>query len=153
MKLQHKKLILQQLDSTLKHFQPLKTIRPPERGWIRAIRIALGMNGKQFAKRLKVSAARVTYLEQDEVAGSATIKMMQQAARALNCEFVYGIVPQKDLFDIVKKQAIDVAKNRMARTSHTMLLEKQELKNNEQKEILDNMITDITETLPKSLWN
>ncbi|MDP8299200.1 MAG: mobile mystery protein A [Candidatus Tantalella remota] len=153
MKLQHKKLVLQQLDSTLKRFQPLKAINPPERGWLRAIRTALGMNGKQFAKRLGVSAPRVTYLEQDEIAGSATIKMMQQAARALNCKFVYGIVPQKSLFDIIKKQAIDVAKNRIARTSHTMLLEKQELTINDQKKILKNMIVDITETLPKSLWD
>ena len=55
MKAKHKKLARDQLDETLNRFGPLKAIASPGKGWIRAIRDALGMTGEQLAKRLKVS--------------------------------------------------------------------------------------------------
>jgi hypothetical protein len=38
MKAFQKKLIIEQLSSTLNRFKILKTIIPPQKGWIRAIR-------------------------------------------------------------------------------------------------------------------
>ena len=52
MKTKYKKLLREQLDATLKRFEPFKTVVPPQKGWIRAIRDALGMTGEQLSDRL-----------------------------------------------------------------------------------------------------
>ncbi len=46
------KLIREQLEKTLRKFEPLGNTTPPAKGWIRAIRDALGINGRQLADRL-----------------------------------------------------------------------------------------------------
>jgi len=63
-------------------------------GWIRAVRIQRDMLAKQLAKKMHVSAARISVLEKDEQRGAVTLKMMQKAAEALDCTFVYAFVPK-----------------------------------------------------------
>lgn len=72
----------------------LKGLPTTGEGWIRAIRNQRGMQGKQLAKIMKVSAARISVLERDEQRGAVTLKMMQRAADALDCDFVYAFVPR-----------------------------------------------------------
>jgi|GEM_PF-2818911 len=66
----------------------------PADGWIRAERRRQNLQGKQLAKRMQVSPARISVLEKDEKRGAVTLKMMQKAAEALDCRFVYALVPQ-----------------------------------------------------------
>jgi predicted DNA-binding mobile mystery protein A len=153
MKASRQKLIIEQLSTTLNRFKILKTIIPPPKGWIRAVRDALGINGRQFAQRLGVNKSRITRLEHDEVAGNVTLKTMQRAAEALDCVFVYGLVPQTSLQDTIKKQAKLVAKRRMTRVSHTMLLEDQGLSEKEKKKAFDTAVDELIQTMPKSLWD
>jgi transcriptional regulator with XRE-family HTH domain len=65
-----------------------------ESNWIRRMRIKQGLKGFQLAKRLNVSAARVSVLEKDEARGAVTLKMMERAARAMGCRFEYRIVKE-----------------------------------------------------------
>jgi len=80
---------MQRVSSALKH------IRRPERGWIRAIRDALGINGPQLARRLGVSKQRISVLEKAEIEGGASLNSIRQAADALNCDLVYALVPRE----------------------------------------------------------
>ncbi len=153
MKAKHKNLAREQLDETLKQFLPLKAIVPPRKGWIRAIRDALGMTGEQLAKRLHSNKQRVSRIEQDEKLGNITLKTLRNVAEALNCEFVYGFVPRQTLEKTVRNQAISVAKKRMSRSDQMMRLEKQELSEDEKEKALESMITDIINTMPRSLWD
>jgi predicted DNA-binding mobile mystery protein A len=66
----------------------------PADGWIRAERTRQNLQGKQLAKRMQVSPARISVLEKDEKRGAVTLKMMQRAAEALDCRFVYALVPK-----------------------------------------------------------
>jgi DNA-binding transcriptional regulator YiaG len=59
MKSKHKQIARRQLDTTLAKFSEMKRMQPPAKGWIRAVREALGMSGKQLAGRLQVSQPRV----------------------------------------------------------------------------------------------
>lgn len=59
----------QPLDKNLAGLKATDT-QVPVKGWIRAIREALGMSGRQLAQRLKVSQPRIPRLEQDELTGS-----------------------------------------------------------------------------------
>ena len=147
------KLIRDQLDTTLKHFKSVVTIRQPPKGWIRAVRDALGMNGRQFANRLCVNPSRVTEMEQGEISGSLTLKSMRKAAEALDCIFVYGLVPRDNLEIIVKAQVTKVARERFDRTSHTMALEDQELTSKEKRKALKELEDELIRNMPKYLWD
>ncbi len=147
------KLIREQLDATLKHFKAIVPISQPHKGWIRAVRNALGMNGRQFARRLSVNPSRVTEMEQGEIAGSLTLKSLRKAAESLDCVFVYGLVPRDSLESIVKKQVSKVAKERFDRTSHSMALEDQALSSKEKRIALNELEGELIRNMPKYLWN
>ena len=153
MKAKLKNLAREQLDETLHQFLSLKAVVPPRKGWIRAIRDALGMTGEQLAKRLNSNKQRVSRIEQDEKLGKVTINTLRNVAEALDCEFVYGFVPRQSLEKTVRNQARSVAKKRMSRSDQMMRLEKQELSEYEKEKVLKKMITDITTTMPRSLWD
>ena len=70
-----------------------------QRCWLRRARLAQELKGIDLAKRLGVSPARVSRMESDEEKGAVTLKMMQKAAQALDCEFVYLLVPKNALHD------------------------------------------------------
>ena len=149
----NQKLIRKQLDSTLQQFQRLTSISIPGKGWIRAIRNALGMSGPQLARRMQVSKQRILRIENDEVLGSTTLRTMRQAAEALNCVFVYSIVPQESLEETVKEQAKAIAVERLSRASQTMKLEGQELGNADMQDALDNLIEDLITKEQSRLWD
>ena len=149
----HKKLAREQLDETLKRLEPLKTGTPPRKGWIRAVREALGMTGEQLGKRLQVNKQRVSRIEQDETLGNVTLKTLRQVAEALECTLVYGFVPKDSLNHTVRRQAKVLAQKRFARSHHMMRLEKQELNNEEKEKAYQDLVRDILETMPKSLWD
>ncbi|MBA3007293.1 MAG: helix-turn-helix domain-containing protein [Desulfocapsa sp.] len=85
MKTKYKQIARRQLDTTLAMFGEAKRVQFPAKGWIRAVREALGMSGKQLAQRLHVSQPRVYKLEQSEPSGALTLKTMRQVAEALDC--------------------------------------------------------------------
>jgi predicted DNA-binding mobile mystery protein A len=146
-------LAREQLDATLKAFRPSLNVSVPSKGWIRAIRDVLGMNGRQFADRLDVTRQRSDQIENEECSGSLTLKAMRRIAESLDCVFVYGLVPRTSLDDIVRNQAKNVATKRLAWADHTMSLEGQSLTQEENKKILADMIEALMETLPANLWD
>jgi predicted DNA-binding mobile mystery protein A len=111
------------------------------------------MSGKQLAGRLQVSQPRVFKLEQDEPAGALTLRTMRQVAEALDCVFVYALVPRSSLEETVRTQARAVAAERLQRVFHTMLLEAQGLSTEEQQASLDAAIEELVRETPKDLWD
>jgi predicted DNA-binding mobile mystery protein A len=150
-KKRQKKIFREQLDSTLNRFSDIASTNRPMRGWIRAIRDALGMNMRQFAQRLGVSKSRIPRIEQDEITGSLTLKTMNRVADTLDCVFVYGFVPRTSLDKTVRKQASIVAQRRLNRLMHTMNMEAQGLSPQNAKKAFDNMVDEIINT-PSMLW-
>ena len=153
MKSAHKRLILQQLDATLDRLSCLRAVQRPVKGWLRSIREALVMSGKQFARRLGVSAPWITTLEKKELTGSVTIKTLRQAAEALDCVFVYALVPRASLAEFVRKRAEILARKRQESVSHSMLLEDQQLSADEQKKALETDVEELIRSMPKELWD
>jgi len=147
-----KRLVLDQLDESLGKFAGLKTVYPPK-GWIRAVREALGMSGRQFAVRLGVKPPRVTVLEREEVTGGISLKTLRQAAEVLDCEVVYALVPRSSLKHTVRRQAERVASAQLAQVAHSMVLEAQELTAEEQRRALLSKVDELTDELPKNLWD
>ncbi len=100
-------------------------LTPPPKGWIKAIREALGMTGAQFAARLKVRPPSVVDLEKSEASGSIQLKTLARVAEALDCRLVYALVPKTSLQGTVDARARKIALRELKRVGHTMKLEDQ----------------------------
>ena len=125
----------------------------PQRGWVKAIREALGMTTTQLAARLGVNQSRIVRLESAEAKKGITLESLERAAHALDCQLVYALVPRKSLSDIVNEQARKVAKARLVTTKHTMALEAQSVTEADNKEQLERLAKALAEKSPSSLWD
>jgi predicted DNA-binding mobile mystery protein A len=126
--------------------------RPPK-GWLRAIRDALGMTTAQFARRLSVSQPRIIELEQSEVSGGVTLHTLQRAAEALGCRLVYALVPEKPLAETVRERAELVAQRQLTAVEHTMRLEDQSVKGKTAGKDLRRQFIEELFRRPARLWD
>jgi predicted DNA-binding mobile mystery protein A len=122
----------------------------PVRGWIKAIREALGMTTSQLANRLNVKQPTVVALEQSEAKGSIELATLRRVAEALDCTLVYALVPQKPLETMVRDRARIFARRRRAPIEHTMLLEDQAVSEKDAEKRLDEILRD---TNPRLFWD
>ena len=77
--------------------RPLGRELPPVGGWVKAIRTALGMSGRELGERMGVSQSTITDLEASEHRGTIQLDSLRRAADALDCELVYSIIPKTPL--------------------------------------------------------
>ena len=124
----------------------------PPRGWIRAIRDALGMTAANLGQRLGVTQAAVTQLEKAEKDGSITLNRLRSAAEALNCAVVYAIVPRAPLETVSRERASTIVDGQLARTRRTMALENQELRSEDLEAERLRLIEDALREDPAQLW-
>ena len=144
---------IRHLDQRFKALRPLIAAPRPPKGWVRAVRDALGMTGVQFAKRLGVAQPRVLELEQAEVSGSLTLKSLERAAEALGCRVVYALVPEKTLAETVERQAALIADKQLAQVEQTMSLENQSVNGNAvRKDMRARLVSELLEK-PARLWD
>ncbi len=97
----------------------------PPRGWIRAVRDALGMSTSELGRRMGLTQSRVSQIERAEEFGSIRLATLDRAARALNCQVRYVFVPNEPLESMVRHQARLRAEAEVAVVTHTMALEGQ----------------------------
>ena len=116
---------IRHLDKRFKAFQALAQTQRPQKGWIRAIRDALGMTSAQFARRLGIAQSSAIELEQAEARDAITLKRLERAAEALGCRVVYVLLPQQPLADTVRERAERLADRQLSAIEHTMRLENQ----------------------------
>jgi predicted DNA-binding mobile mystery protein A len=83
------------------------------------------MTSSRFAKRMGVSQARASAIESGEIEDSLTIKTLREAARALNCNLAYFLIPEKTLEETAAKQAAEFVKANGRQVAHSMGLENQ----------------------------
>lgn len=112
-----------------KRFVPLRKadMVAPARGWLRAVREALGMTATQLGSKMGVVPSRITALEKAEVTGGTTLKSLREAAEAMGCTLIYAIVPMRPMDEALRERATILAQEQLARTNHSMRLEDQAL--------------------------
>lgn len=138
-----------------KRLAPLRdmNLTPPPRGWLRAIREALGMTMEQLARRIGVAQPRIIALEKAEVEGSVSLRTLRDAAEAMGCTVVYAIVPQRPLNEMLRARAAQRAEQELARISHTMRLENQAVVAADLRAQLETMIEGFMKGSPSRLWD
>lgn len=149
-------LAIKQLDRQLKEWQAVSNkYGKPRAGWVKTLREALSMSAEQLANRLGLTRARIVQLENAEAHDAVTLRTLKEAANAMECEFVYAIVPKGNstLEDIIKTRAEQIAYERIARVAHTMALEEQSLDDNILKSQKSELARSLMEHLNKKLWS
>lgn len=141
------------LDKKFSRFPSYQEMQRPHKGWVKAIREALGMSAKQLANRMNVSQPRVTTIEKAELEDSLTISSLRSTAEAMDCALVYAFVPRNSLQDTVVKQARLKARKIIGRVDHTMSLEDQSLDNEQLTEQIEELAKDLINKKPRRIWD
>jgi predicted DNA-binding mobile mystery protein A len=144
---------IRHLDKRFIALRPLAESPRPPRGWLRAVRNALGMTAEQMGQRLGISQPSVVGLEQSEANGSISLRTLQRAAEALGCRLVYALVPERPLADTVRERAESLAERQSEAVEHTMRLEDQSVRDRQaNKEIRRQAVEDLLRR-PARLWD
>lgn len=144
---------IRHLDERFAALRRLANSPRPPKGWLRAIRNALGMTTVQLARRLGVSQPRIVELEQSEISGSVTLHTLQRAAEALGCRLVYALVPERPLAEIVREQAELVAMRQSGAVEHSMRLEDQAVHDKRASKQLHRQLVEELLRRPARLWD
>lgn len=152
MRSEDRALARKQLDKRLNFLRSTDALTRPPRGWIKAIREALGMTTAQLARRMGVSQPRVVEIEKAEKSAAITLDTLERTARAMDCKLVYSFVPKKSLEQLVEDRARIIAKERLTITGHTMALEAQSVSAEDEKEQFEQMVRRIVDKAGSDLW-
>lgn len=120
-------------------------------GWVKAIRSALGISERAFAKRLGGSQGSVQELERNEQSGAVTLESLRRAAHALEADLVYALVPRKPLRAMISARARAIAEERLGAVAHSMAMEGQSLSAQQFKRQVGEL-ADVLERKPRELW-
>jgi len=146
-------LARKKLDKRLNPLRNSQAFTRPPRGWLKAIREALGITSAQLGKRMGVSQPRILEIEKSEKSGSITLDTLERAANEMDCKLVYALVPKDPLEHVVECRALAMAKKQMTITSHNMALEAQSILVDDEKEQLEIMVRKIIENAGSNLWS
>lgn len=139
------------LDARLNRHSPLASLQRPPKGWVKAIREALGMTTAQLARRMGVAQPSVVALEQSEAFGRIRLDTLQRAASALDCRFVYAFVPNQSLEALVESRRRELAERQLAAVEQSMSLENQSVTD---KEVRARHLRAVSDRInSKTLWD
>ena len=141
------------LDSRFASLRAFSNAQRPPKGWIRAIRDALGMTTAQYAKKLGVSQPRIVELEKSEQSGGVTLNTLQRAAEALGCRLVYVLIPEQPLADVVAQRAAEIAERQSRAIEQTMRLEDQAVEDDRAARALREQAIEDLLKRPARLWD
>jgi predicted DNA-binding mobile mystery protein A len=149
-----KLLAVDQIDRRLSRLQQAADEihqQAPRTGWLKAIRTALGISEPAFAKRLGVIRGSVQELERNERSGSVTLDSLRRAAKALDADLVYAIVPRKPLRAAISARARALAAERLDPIAKSMALEGQRLSGQQLRRQIEELAGEL-EKKPRELW-
>lgn len=149
-----KKLQIEQLENKLSGFSTAQKVVVPPTGWLKAVRVSLGMSLQQLADKLSITKQSVQEIELREKEGAITLKSLRETANALDMHLVYGLVPKDGSIEkLIDRKAKELATRIVLRTSNTMKLEDQENTQQRLKKAIEERTAVIKNELPKMLWD
>lgn len=149
-----KRLQIEQLENKLSGFSAAQKVVVPPTGWLKAVRVSLGMSLQQLADKLSITKQSVREIELREKEGTITLKSLRETANALDMQLVYGFVPKDGSIEkLIDRKAKELATRIVSRTSNTMKLEDQENTQQRLKKAIEERTAEIKNELPKMLWD
>ena len=123
-------IVLRGLDQQISSLQAARSAaRRPVHGWLRAVRESIALTQSALAEKLDLSRQSYAALETSEARGAISLKSLQRAAEAMDCELVYFVVPRAAVADSFTALAAhhDPDHAHLLATEHSMALEGQAL--------------------------
>jgi predicted DNA-binding mobile mystery protein A len=152
MRAQDRVMARKNLDRKLNSLRNAGALARPGRGWIRAIREALGMTTTQLGRRMNVTQSTALGFEKAEQRNGITLDTLERAANAMDCRLVYAFVPREPLDELVAKRARALAKEHLRATSHSMALEDQSVAEGDEQAQLERLTKSLIEKSSSKLW-
>jgi predicted DNA-binding mobile mystery protein A len=117
--------MLKGLDERVERLNAAKThSAKPSKGWLRAIREAIGQTQGNVAENISVKRQTYAQFEVAEERESISLSSLRRAAEGMGCELVYFVVPKgstpRTFGDL--SQSLDPHARHAEATDHSMLL-------------------------------
>lgn len=110
------------------------------------------MSLRQVAARAGVSKTTAASAERNEVKGTAQLESLRRLADAMDCEFVYAVVPRVSLEETLQRRAREAAERMVGRVADSMELEAQGTSSAEREELVKEL-TERFRANPSELWD
>ena len=153
MRAQDRAIARRNLDKKLNSLRNSEVATRPARGWIRAIREALGMTTTQLGRRMNVTQSTALGFEKAEQNKGISLQTLERAANAMDCRLVYAFVPREPLEQLVETRARALAKQHLRATTHSMALENQRVESDAEREQLERLTRTLMERSAARLWD
>jgi predicted DNA-binding mobile mystery protein A len=148
------RLILEQTDRKILNLKKSDNLIVPSSGWVFSIRQALGMTLRQLGKKMGMTPQSVKEIEDRELNGTVSLKVLRQFGQSLDMKLIYGFVPQSgSLENFIEKRAYELAEEIVNRTSVTMILEDQENNPERIQKAIKEKAEELKLEMPKILWD
>lgn len=103
---------LAEIDRQLQEVGSLSAIETPRSGWVKTLRLAMGMSSIALGERVSMSPQGVRKLERAEADGTISLRTLARVADGLDCEVRYVLIPRTRLVDQVlrrvQQKSIDI---------------------------------------------
>jgi len=108
------------------------------------------MSSRDLADRLGVAQPTLAKLEASEREGRAGLYTLQRAANALDCDFVYALVPRKPIGQMVRDRAEAVVSRDFAAVANSMRLEDQGVDGANSSDAFNDLLAQVANE--RGLW-
>jgi len=89
-----------EMERRVRPLRRARQTRRPSEGWLRAMRQAVGIPLREIAECMNLTEKMVLQMERSEQKSSISLRRLEETARAMQCDLVYGLVPwQRSLED------------------------------------------------------
>ncbi|MDI1317904.1 mobile mystery protein A [Flavobacterium sp.] len=147
-------LLINQTDKKLAGFRLLQSVVIPSKGWVHTLRTALKMSLRQLGNKMDFSAQNINQIEEREVNGTLSLNSLQEVAKALDMQLVYGFVSKHEsLEQMIEKRAKELATEIVMRTHNSMALENQQNSKERIEQAIAQKTAEIKNEMPKYLWD
>ncbi len=148
----NKILQINQLDQKLRSLKDIFPERPAI-GWLKSIRMTIGMTASQLGKKLYKSQQAIHAFEKGELEETITLAKLREVAAAMGFKLVYALVPEDSIEKLIEAKAKDLAAKIVMRSSHQMAMENQKISDNKLEQAINERAAEYTKTIPKILWD
>lgn len=96
---------LAEIDRQLHEIGNFGAIKTPRSGWVKTLRLAMGMSSLALGERVSMSPQGVRQLERAEADGTIALRTLARLAEGLDCEVRYVLIPRTRLVDQLLRRA------------------------------------------------
>jgi predicted DNA-binding mobile mystery protein A len=145
---------LDALDGKLLKFYETVDLEIPEGGWLKAIRVSLGMSLAQLATRLGRTPVTVREIEEREASKAVSLKKLIEVGDALGLRFVYGFVPKAGTLEhMVRERAYMLAGRIVRQKAPPLLYELRKYGGTRLRRMIEEKADELRREMPKSFWD